>query len=142
MPTRSAARDQVPNAAREGRLMDAELSMAPMIVIGCGGSGGKVIAALRRTLEVQLRARGWTEGMPNAWQLIYVDTPRTADVDPSYGSAPPNYVSVATGESIYRNLDEAAVASRAREGLLDRFVGWRPVPSRVTGPVDHGAGQW
>ena len=62
------------------------MALTPMIVIGCGGSGGKVIVGLRQRLEVELRRRGWTEGVPEAWQLLYVDTPGTQEVNIDYGA--------------------------------------------------------
>lgn len=118
------------------------MAMAPMIVIGCGGSGGKVVASLRRSLEIQLQSVDWTEGIPDAWQLIYVDTPAAQEVDLTYGPAvpPADYVSLSLGMNQYRDVDTSVMTAVGSDGL-DRFVGWRPTPSAQVA-VNLGAGQW
>lgn len=118
------------------------MAMTPMIIIGCGGSGGKVIASLRQSLKVQLQHLGWEEGIPEAWQLIYVDTPAAQEVDLTYGPAVPaaDYISLSQGISVYANVDEAVMNVVGTENI-DRFLGWRPSPN-VPIPVHLGAGQW
>lgn len=118
------------------------MAMTPMIVIGCGGSGGKVIASLRRTLEIQLQNSDWDEGIPDAWQLIYVDTPEGQEVDYTYGPAVPasDYVSLAQGMNQYRGVDSSVMNAVGAEGI-SRFVGWRPSPAAPV-PITLGAGQW
>lgn len=118
------------------------MAMTPMIVIGCGGSGGKVIASLRRTLEIQLQNSDWDEGIPDAWQLIYVDTPASQEVDYTYGPAvpAPDYVSLAQGMNQYRDVDSSVMNAVGAEGI-PRFLGWRPAPAAPVA-VNLGAGQW
>ncbi len=118
------------------------MAMTPMIIIGCGGSGGKVIASLRQSLKVQLQHLGWEEGIPEAWQLIYVDTPAAQEVDLTYGPAVPaaDYISLSQGIGVYADVD-AAVMRSVGEANLHRFIGWRPSP-QVPIPVANGAGQW
>ena len=101
-----------------------------------------MIASLRRTLEVQLRSKGWDEGIPDAWQLLYVDTPSSQEVNLDYGEPVPatDYVSVSNGQDVYRHVDHA-VMQAAGPRRIDRFVGWRPSPSLGI-PVSKGAGQW
>lgn len=118
------------------------MAMTPMIIIGCGGSGGKVIASLRQSLKIQLQHLGWEEGIPESWQLIYIDTPASQEVDLTYGPAVPaaDYVSLSQGIGVYADVD-AAVMRSVGEANLHRFVGWRPSP-QVPIPVTNGAGQW
>lgn len=118
------------------------MAMTPMIIIGCGGSGGKVIASLRQSLKVQLQHLGWEEGIPEAWQLIYVDTPAAQEVDLTYGPAVPaaDYISLSQGIGVYANVDEAVMNVVGTENI-ERFLGWRPSP-QVPIPVNLGAGQW
>lgn len=118
------------------------MAITPMIVIGCGGSGGKVIASLRRTLEIQLQNADWDEGIPDAWQLIYVDTPAAQEVDFTYGPPVPaaDYVSLSQGLTQYRHVDEAVMNAVGAE-RIERFLGWRPAPAAPV-PVNKGAGQW
>lgn len=118
------------------------MAMNPMIVIGCGGSGGKVIASLRRTLEIQLQNAGWEEGIPEAWQLIYVDTPAAQEVDMTYGPATPptDYVSLSQGMSRYQDVDSSVMNAIGTDGV-SRFVGWRPANAAPVA-IDLGASQW
>ena len=118
------------------------MAMSPMIVIGCGGSGGKVIASLRRTLEIQLQNADWDEGIPDAWQLIYVDTPASQEVDLTYGPAvpPSDYVSLAQGMNRYQDVDSSVMNAVGPDGI-PRFVGWRPSNASPVA-VNLGAGQW
>lgn len=117
------------------------MSLRPLIIVGCGGAGGRVLAALRDELLDELEALGWSEGLPLAWQLICIDSPAIPEDDPSHGGASPaeDYVSLSGGESVYRNVD-AQVVQRSTSAELAKLIGWRPAPSMAV-LVNHGAGQ-
>lgn len=119
------------------------MALAPMLLIGCGGSGGKVIAGLRKRLLQELRLAGWTEGIPTAWQLLYVDTPAAQEVNLEFGSPVPqtDYISTAMNVDVYSSVDEALVNAASQHQNLDRLLGWRPSPDLQLA-VHLGAGQW
>lgn len=119
------------------------MALQPMLVIGCGGSGGKVVAGMRRRLEHKLRGLGWDEGIPEAWQLLYVDTPSSQEVHLQYGPPVPgpDYISTAQNLAKYHDVDAALVAHAKSQGQLDRLLGWRPAPDLPLA-VHLGAGQW
>ena len=116
------------------------MSMRPMIIVGCGGSGGKVVQLLRRELELQLRRKGWTEGIPKAWQLVYVDTPSTQEQGiPGVPTVPlGDYVSVSGGFDLYGDVVTSLFNSY--QGMEDRFSGWLP-EKEIMVPLTDGAGQ-
>jgi hypothetical protein len=116
------------------------MSMRPMIIVGCGGSGGKVVQLLRRELEIRLRRAGWNDGIPKAWQLVYLDTPATQETTiDGVGALPASdYISVAGGFNIYDQVADTLL-TKAR-GLEDRLLGWLP-PRTVAIPLLDGAGQ-
>ena len=49
------------------------------LFIGVGGSGGKTLRYIWRDLESWLNTNGWTEGMPDIWQFLHVDSPSSAE---------------------------------------------------------------
>ena len=119
--------------------------MNPMIIIGCGGSGGKTILGLRRVLELRLRQSGWTKGIPEAWQLLWIDTLEEQDVEAlKFGSALPaeDYVSLSSKKSDYADVHKAVM--RGAHGRLEKhrqMNGWVPLPTRINRDVSRGAGQ-
>jgi hypothetical protein len=119
--------------------------MNPMIIIGCGGSGGKTVLGLRRVLELRLRQAGWTKGIPEAWQLLWIDTLEEQDVDAlKFGSALPaeDYISLSSKKSDYADVHKAVM--RGAQGRLEKhrqMNGWVPLPTRINRDVSRGAGQ-
>ena len=45
------------------------MPIQPFIFIGVGGTGGKTIGVIRKTLDDALTRIGWDEGWPDGWQL-------------------------------------------------------------------------
>ena len=116
------------------------MALTPMLFIGCGGSGGKVVLSMRSRLQEELRRRGWTHGIPEAFQLKWIDVPRQQESHPSLGDPlhRDDYSGLAR-TSRYREIDRRLVEVAAT-GHMDRLVGWRPPPS-LRLPVERGAGQ-
>ena len=46
----------------------------PLLLIGVGGAGGKTIRAMKQELNRILESSGYTEGLPDAWQFLHIDT--------------------------------------------------------------------
>ena len=49
------------------------------LFIGLGGAGGKTLRQLKRELAHQMLAQGWTEGVPQAWAFLHIDSAPTED---------------------------------------------------------------
>ena len=66
------------------------MALTPMIVIGCGGSGGKVVVGLRQRLEVELRRpRLGRRHTSRPGKLLSVDTPGAQETNMEFGPAAP-----------------------------------------------------
>lgn len=117
------------------------MPLTPILVVGCGGSGGKVVLGLRRRLQEELQRRKWTSGLPTAWQFKWIDLPTVQESHNEFGPPlpPGDYLGLSNGVAQYSTIDTALMA-RANGPLLERVVGWRPAPILAI-PVNKGAGQ-
>ncbi len=115
------------------------MPLSPMIVIGCGGSGGKVILSLRRRLGEELQRRGWNRGIPESFQTKWVDVPTPQEAHPEFGEglAEEDYTGLALSDT-YEHID--ALVLRSAGERVERLIGWRPSPY-IQLPVLQGAGQ-
>lgn len=119
--------------------------MNPMIIIGCGGSGGKTIVGLRKVLESRLRQiEGWERGIPDSWQLLWIDTLETQDPKATeFGPQLPkeDYISLASTNSDYLEVYNSVMSGA--KGKLERHTqlnGWVP-PRNTIKDMGKGAGQ-
>lgn len=115
--------------------------MQSFLFIGVGGSGGKTLAYLWRSLDRRLGAAGWTGGVPPIWQFLHLD-PRARNDSPGkdipilpVGAV--TYVNLADQPLSYQDYDEELVAP----GYLDGYAGWRPPSPGSIEPPYLGAGQ-
>jgi hypothetical protein len=115
------------------------MSLSPMIVIGCGRSGGKVVLNLRKRLEADLRRRGWEGEIPDAWQLKWIDAPTVQESRPQFGAAlrPEEYIELAVSR-YNKDADTALMTTAGMDS--HRFTGWRPSPG-FSGAVSKGASE-
>lgn len=114
--------------------------MRPFLVLGLGGSGGKTIRYLKQSLHEWLREVGWSDGIPQAWQFLHIDTPQAQDSPVLPGSPellPPNeYL------SLHRDgVPFSTVVDRLQRAGTD-FDGWWVDPDYMTVPIANGAGQY
>lgn len=120
--------------------------LAPFLVVGLGGSGGKTLQTMRDDLQRLLVQKGWTGPLPVAWQLLQIDTPSTP------GEREPDLPAPMTGDS-YLGLTTVDVGFDAIDRSLDMRLqhnalarqataGWRPRADRIGVPVHKGAGQY
>ncbi len=119
--------------------------MNPMIIIGCGGSGGKTVVGLRRVLESRLRqVEGWGRGIPDSWQLLWIDTLETQDPKATeFGNQLPkeDYISLASTNSDYLEVHNAVMSgARGKLSRHQQLNGWVP-PSNTIKDMGKGAGQ-
>lgn len=120
--------------------------LRPVIMIGCGGSGNKVVRYTRDAVERRLKQAGWDHGVPQAWQFIGIDTHGHLD-DPSIPFLPSkDFVNLATHFGSYQDLDAALQVRFGFQGqqpnMFHEFLGWRPNPNDVNVPISAGAGQY
>lgn len=118
--------------------------LRPVIMIGCGGSGQKAVRYVRDSVRRRLEHSGWTDGVPQAWQFLGLDT---LNVQESPGEIPPmpaeDYQSIALQFGTFSELDAALTARHTpqeRKGYRE-LIGWRPRPDHVEVPLRGGAGQ-
>lgn len=115
--------------------------MQSFLFIGVGGSGGKTLAYLWRSLERRLSAAGWTDGVPPIWQFLHLDPKSQSDSPgrdiPILPVGAVTYVNLADQPLAYRDYDEELVSP----GYLEGFAGWRPPSPGSIEPPYLGAGQ-
>ena len=117
--------------------------LSKFLFIGLGGSGGKTLQFLHQNLELKLKALGKT--MPQGWQFLWFDVPTTPDtLDPGSGVKPlPNkYYQSLAGEGLTYGVVDSALIDNKGGVLFDEMAEWSPDPSRVSVPIDLGAGQY
>ena len=116
--------------------------LAPFLIIGVGGSGGKTIRAMRQTLLRRLRAKGWKGDFPEAWQFLEIDTISTqGGGNFAAPLLPPNQFLGLVPQAVnYAGLRKKLEGSLPAEGRLAALGGWLPEKTPV--PIQSGAGQY
>ena len=106
------------------------MSLAPFILIGCGGSGVLSVRHVRDEVKARLRTYG-IEKIPGAWQFIGIDaTPVQADLTEASPLPPLDYLQLNAGARKLTQLESILTAAHppvSRRGYKELF-GWRPNP--------------
>ncbi len=127
------------------------MPIQPFIFIGVGGTGGKTIGVVRKTLDDALTRIGWDENWPDGWQFVHIDVPADPDADTGstvYELPRACYVPLTTHKSTYHGFHDAITQelNRASPDHVDRYLAWeswRPEPaSAVKVEIPNGAGQY
>ena len=117
--------------------------LSKFLFVGLGGSGGKTLQFLHHNLELKLKALD--RKMPQGWQFLWFDVPTTPDtLDAGSGVKPfPNkyYQSLAGDGLRYGDVDSALIDNKGGT-LYEEMAQWSPDPSRVSVPIELGAGQY
>jgi len=117
--------------------------LTQMMVIGVGGSGGKTLRVLRQALLRRLREAGWTKSdLPDAWQLLWIDTKsvQTADGSPLPLLPADDYFGATAAMADYDGIRNALIGSLANPANLLDALAWMPQYSPVN--IEAGAGQY
>ena len=117
--------------------------LSKFLFVGLGGSGGKTLQFLHQNLELRLKAID--KKMPKAWQFLWLDVPTVPDLlDPGSGVKPlPNkYYQSLAGEGLNYNVIDSALIDNKGGELYEEMAQWSPDPSRVSVPIQLGAGQY
>ena len=120
--------------------------MRRFLVVGCGGSGGKVLAYLMDQLKSDLSKDGVHE-LPSGWQFVFVDVPSGVDDGPdglgSVVAQGGRYVGMGPKSGSYRDLDQTVGEKLAEKKAFDTIATWAPRrPENVKRPINVGAGQY
>jgi len=129
------------------------MPLQPFIFVGVGGTGGKTLGVVRKTLDDALGRLGWTEGWPAGWQFVHIDVPADTDTDTDTAANPyslprTNYLPLTTRKSTYVGYHEEITKGLAAgtASPAERYVAWdswRPEPaSGVPVVLPNGAGQY
>lgn len=120
--------------------------LGPVLLIGCGGSGGKTLRIAHSAIERRLRRVGYPPGyMPAGFQFLHVDVPPKQEGSTSeFGPYLPgdDYVNLVDAGVQYASVDETLVSNAINTGSLHELAGWRPEPSAVRVAIQEGAGQY
>lgn len=120
--------------------------MRKALFVGCGGTGGAVLAYLMDQLRSDL-AREGIDRIPGGWQFVHVDVPLSPDtVASGLGSVQDQggqYLSCGPMVDGYDLVDNALTRRlQQTDGGLSQIATWAPrKPEAVTVPVQVGAGQ-
>lgn len=120
--------------------------MRRFLVVGCGGSGGAVLAYMMDQLRSELLAAG-VHSLPAAWQFVHIDVPSGAEAGPEGLANVPEqggtYIGCGPQGSSYAILDSALSQRLSASDALDTIATWTARdPEDVTNPISAGAGQY
>lgn len=120
--------------------------LGPVLLIGCGGSGGKTLRVARAAMEQRFRRVGYPPGfMPAGFQFIHIDVPAKQEGSMAeFGPYLPgeSYVNLVGAAIRYSAVDESLVRNAENGSALGELVGWRPAPTEVRVAIQEGAGQY
>ena len=117
--------------------------LRPFLLVGVGGSGGKTLRAVRQSLKAKLQQEGWSEGIPEAWQFLHIDSPLAQDgLEFPAGLLPTqDYLSL-----VPNGVNYADVFNSITQTVEPKYVPdiKKPLPSEkdVTVPISQGAGKY
>ena len=120
--------------------------LRPIIMIGCGGAGNKVVRYTRDAVERRLKEAGWDQGVPRAWQFIGIDT-GWYQVDSSIPFLPESdFINLAGQFNSYQDIETALQLKFGLQSggpdVFKELIGWRPNPRDLHVPISAGAGQY
>ena len=117
--------------------------LRPFLLVGVGGSGGKTLRAVRESLDLSLKAAGWSEGIPDAWQFLHFDTPVKQDGAefPAKFLPHESYKGLVASSASYKNV-VSSIKSRVNKDLASEVERQLPDSNEVTVTIVDGAGQY
>lgn len=116
------------------------MSLAPFVLIGCGGSGVLSVRHVRDEVKARLRVHG-IEKIPDAFQFIGIDAlPVQSDLTEASPLPPLDYLQMKPGAVTLTELDRMirAVHQPALRRGYTELVGWRPNPDDIPQNIEIG----
>jgi|GEM_PF-1294330 len=117
------------------------MSLRPVVIVGCGGSGGKTVQMLRHSLRQRLVREGLGSEIPDAWQFLYIDTPETQETNVAGVGPLPDDEYVRLSEELDSYKPVFRQLTNFGKSRLDRLDTWVPNPKRIKVSLQNGAGQ-
>ena len=120
------------------------MSLAPFMIVGCGGSGVLSVRHIRDEVRSRLKAQG-VDKMPKAWQFIGIDAPSTmTDLGEALPLPPSDYLKLRPGATTLEELEpilKSAHPPQTRGSGYEELIGWRPSPKDLKGSFLIGMSQ-
>ena len=127
------------------------MAFQPMLVIGCGGSGGATLQYMMDNLRAQLSRHleksdlPPLKALPDAWQFVHVDVATTPDMaeearPPTVQSQGGAFIGLANPGLTWKLVADD-VWGRGREQRPDLVSGWLRKPTERDPVLTQGAGQ-
>lgn len=104
------------------------MSLAPFILVGCGGSGVLSVRHVRDEVRARLRLHG-IEKIPAAWQFIGIDVlPNMSELGEASPLPPLDYVQLRVGARNLVEVEDILLAANppSQRGGYSELIGWRP----------------
>ena len=117
--------------------------MRPLLYIGLGGTGGKVLGVIQHEMTKRLRAAGHPT-LPEAWQFLHIDVPAHRDANEDgqpFSLRERDYFPLTDGASTYTDSHRRVRTALATGLVADCVDCWAPVPGDVADNVAAGAMQ-
>lgn len=118
------------------------MPLQPLLMIGVGGSGAKALRTLRQTMLRRLRMQDWdSEALPEAWQMLAVDTVTSQSRDGYPAPLLPgtDYLGLVPKSATYQQITTPMVTGVPKDLQQDAFLGW--LVEKIPGSIAWGAGQ-
>lgn len=126
------------------------MSLAPFILVGCGGSGVLSVRHVRDEVRARLRQHG-IEKIPAAWQFIGIDVlPTMSELGEASPLPPLDYLQLRVGARNLVEVEEILLAANppAQRGGYTELLGWRPSAEElsavdpIAGMTNRGVGRF
>ena len=102
----------------------------PLLIIGVGGAGGKTIRAMKQELNRILESSGYTEGLPDAWQFLHIDTIHGGGGFPAPMLSADEFHCVVPSGARYEDILGSVTARCSQEEQQIVLAGWGfPTPN-------------
>ncbi|WP_022871750.1 tubulin-like doman-containing protein [Nesterenkonia alba] len=132
-------------------MADQPTPVRPFIFVGVGGTGGKTLGIVRKTVSDALERAGWDGGWPAAWQFVQIDVPAAPDTgaaDPAFALPRSVYVPLSSAKSTYAGYHQSISQQlqRTSADAVSRYLAWDSwhpePPESVRVDITQGAGQY
>lgn len=119
------------------------MALTPMVFIGLGGTGGKVLGVIQNSIRARLEAEGVLE-LPESWQVLHMDVAAVSDTGGNdFGLRATDFYGLTKPGDKY-NLEWERLRDSVPDGAIRRHAidSWAPRKHEVTADITLGASQF